>query len=515
MRNTSSTSSRPPALRYGLAILAAVGALFLRKLLAPYLGTHTLYLAGWPAVIFSAWYCGIGPSIVNVLITLLGTWYFFIPVFDSFTLEEPKIAISGMALFLLISSFIVALGEANRRSKASSARQDAERRRIENELREAQMQLEDRVQERTAELNIANENLRLETATVKAQSQWLDAANDAIFVGGSDEAITYWNKGAERLYGWSRAEAIGKNPHDLLHTEFPIPLAEIAEQSQRRGWEGELVHTKRDGSKVTVASRWTPLKDGNNALSGWVEINRDITDRKAVEAARQLNAQLLKVQDEERRKVARELYDSTGQMVIASMLNLARLRVSASLTPEEKRLLSSCDAMLQSVSSELRTISHLLHPPLLDEVGLCTALEWYVEGFKRRSGIATTLERNRNFGRLDSDLEVTIFRVAQECLTNVHRHSGSSEASVRLLRSNAEVRLEVKDRGRGIPEERRSLALGDGATGGVGLSGMRERISQLGGNLSVESSANGTTIVAIFPVAEEAVAPDQAVARAS
>jgi PAS domain S-box-containing protein len=512
MQNTSSVKRKPPAMRYGLAILAAIVALLLRKLLAPLLGTHTLYLGAWPAVVFSAWYCGIGPSIVSILITLLGTWYLFIPVFHSFTLEEPRTAISGMVFFLLISSFIVALGEANRRSKASSERGVAERRRIEDELREAQTQLENRVQERTAELNIANQNLCLETARVKAQAEWLDAANDAIFVGGSDETITYWNKGAERLYGWSRAEALGKNPHTLLQTEFPVPFAEIAKQRQRRGWEGELVHTKRDGSKVTVASRWTPLKDDNNTLSGWVEINRDITDRKAVEAARQLNAQLLKVQDEERRKIARELYDSTGQMVIASMLNLARLKVSANLTPEEKRLLSSCDAMLQSVSSELRTISHLLHPPLLDEVGLCTALEWYVEGFKRRSGIATTLERNRNFGRLNSDLEVTIFRVAQECLTNVHRHSGSSEASVRLLRSNAEVRLEVKDRGRGIPEEVRSMAPGDGT--GVGLSGMRERIYQLGGNLSVESSGNGTAIVAIFPVAEKAAEPEKAVNRA-
>jgi len=508
MQNTASVKSKPPAVRYGLAILAAIVALLIRRWLDPLLGSHALYVAAWPAVVFSAWYCGVGPSIASILIALLGTWYFFIPIFNSLTLEEPKTALSGMVLFLLLSTFIVALGEANRRSKASSAREAAERRRIEDQLREAQAQLENRVQERTAELNIANENLNLETARVKAQSQWLDAANDAIFVGGCDEIISYWNKGAERLYGWSRAEALGKNPHDLLQTEFPIPFAEIALQRQQRGWEGELVHTKRDGSKVTVASRWTSLKDENNTLSGWVEINRDITDRKAVEAARQLNAQLLKVQDEERRKIARELYDSTGQMVIASMLNLARLKVSENLNPEERRLLSSCDAMLQSVSSELRTISHLLHPPLLDEVGLCTALEWYVEGFKRRSGIATTLERNRNFGRLHSDLEVTIFRVAQECLTNVHRHSGSSEASVRLLRSNAEVRLEVKDRGRGIPEEMRLVAPGDGT--GVGLSGMRERIYQLGGKMSVESSGNGTTIVATFPVAEEAAAPDMA-----
>ena len=513
MESAAGVEGRPTAARYALAILAAVVSLLLRKMLTPLLGTQYPFVTAWPAIVFSAWYCGIGPSVISTLVSVVGIGYFFIPDFNSFAIRDPKTAISGMVLFSVFSSFIIALGEANRRSKARSEREVAERRRIEEELRKAQVQLESRVQERTAELSIANQNLSLETARVKAQAEWLDAANDAIFVVGSDETITYWNKGAERLYGWTRAEAIGKSPHKLLRTEFPSALAEITRQRQRGGWQGELVHTKRDGTKVTVASHWTTLKDSHNNLSSWLEINRDVTDRKAAEDARQLNAQLLKIQDDEHRRIARELYDNTGQMVIASMLNLGRLKASGNLSTEEKRLLSTCDTMLQSVSSELRTISHLLHPPLLDEAGLWTALEWYVEGFKQHSGIAASLERDSNFGRMNADLEVAIFRVVQECLTNVHRHSGSREATVRLLRPFGEVRLEVQDRGRGIPAEESSEIPGDGAMG-VGLRGMRERIYQLGGNLSVESNGGGTTIVATFPIPEETAASDEEVTAA-
>jgi len=493
----------PVARDYLLGVSVALVALLLRHLLSPLLGMENPYLTAWAAVVFSAWYCGIGPSIVSTLISVFGVWYWFLPYFNSFTLQNPRTEISGMVLFSALSSFVIALGEANRQSKARSVREVKERRRIEEELRNAQAQLESRVQERTAELNLANRSLSQEAAKVRAQAEWLDAANDAIFVGGSDERITYWNKGAERLYGWASAEVLGKSAHELLRTEFPVPFAEIARQRQLGGWQGELVHTKRDGTQVTVASQWTTLNDQYHNVAGWIEINRDITDRKAAEAARQLTARLLKMQDEERRRIARELHDTTGQMVVALILNLGKLKASANLTAEETQILFNSDGLLQSLNSELCAISYLLHPPLLDEAGLWTALEWYVEGFTQHSGIATTLERNSTFGRLNSDLEVTIFRVVQECLTNVGRHSGSSEATVRLLRFSGEVRLEVQDRGKGIPVEKQSTILSQGASG-VGLRGVRERVRQLGGNLSVESNGGGTTVIATLPVTETA-----------
>lgn len=491
----------PDARRYFLAVVSALVALLLRGMLTPLLGTDNPYLTAWVAIVVSAWYCGIGPSIVCTLISMLGVWYWFLPYFHSFVLQNPRTEISGMVLFLAVEGFIIALGEANRRSKARLERESAERRRIEDELRSSQAQLEWRVHERTVELNVANQKLAQEAGRVRAQAEWLDAANDAIFVVGSDETITYWNKGAERLYGWARAEAIGQFPHELLHTNFPAPLAEIARQRQQGGWQGELVHTRRDGTKVTVASRWTPLKDGHTNPTSWIEINRDITDRKAAESARQLNAELVKIQDEERRRIARELHDSTGQMVVALMLNLGRFRASENLSPEEIRLLSDSDVLLQNINSELCAISHLLHPLLLDEVGLWIALEWYVEGFRQRSGIAATLKRDSNFGRLNSELEVAIFKVVQECLTNVHRHSRSPEVMIRLLRSFGEVRVEVQDQGSQV-EQHLSLAGHDAM--GIGLRAMRERIRQLGGSLTVESNGHGTTIAVRFPISDAA-----------
>src|SRR6202051_1429573 len=502
----------PDVRRYSLAISAALAALLLRKILTPLFGHENPYLTAWAAIVISAWYCAIGPSVVCTVISVLGAWYWFLPRFNSFVLENPKSDISGMALFSILSGFIIALGEANRQSKARLEREVAERSRIEDELRTTQAQLQDRVHRRTAQLNLANESLTLEGARVRAQAQWLDAASDAIFVGDSNESITYWNQGAERLYGWTRAEALGKSAHELLQTRFPLPLAEIIRLRQQAGWQGELVHTRRDGTTVTVASRWTALKDEHNNPTGWLEINRDITDRKNAEAARQLSAQLLKMQDEERRTVARDLHDSTGQIVIALILNLGQLIASAH-TPEEQRLLGNSDKLLQQLSNELRSISYLLHPPLLDEVGLWTALEWYVEGFKQRSGIATTLERDHKFGRLDPALEGTLFRAVQDCLTNVHRPSGSPDSTVRLLRSFDGVRLEVQDRGKGIPAEKQFSIPGNGATG-VGLRGMRERVLQLGGDLTVESNGGGTKIIATFPISAPALASNKDVAVA-
>jgi PAS domain S-box-containing protein len=488
---------------YFLAVLAALAALLLRKMLSPLLGTDNPYLTAWAALVVSAWYYGIGPSVVCTLVSVLGVWYWFLPYFHSFVFQNSKAEISGMVLFSVLSGLIIALGEANRRSKTRSKLEAVERGRIENELRRAQAQLENRVHERTAELNIANQKLSQEAARVGAQAEWLDAANDAIFVGGCDERITYWNKGAERLYGWARAEAMGKSPHDLLHTDFPIPFVEIARQRQQGGWQGELVHTRRDGTKVTVASRWTALKDAHNNLTGWLEINRDVTDRKAAEAARHLSAELMKIQDEERRRIARELHDSTGQMVVALILNLGQLKASGNLSPEETRILCDSDTLLHKVNSELCSISHLLHPLLLDEVGLWTALGWYLEEFRQRSGIAVTLERDSDVGRLNSELEFAIFRVVQECLANVHRHSGSPEATVRLLRSPGEVRLEVRDRGKGITAEEQLSVPGSDVMG-VGLRGMRERILQLGGDLRVESHSTGTMIAVTFPIPKAA-----------
>jgi PAS domain S-box-containing protein len=489
----------PNARRYVLAILAALVALLGREMLSPFLGESNPYHTVWIAVVFSAWYCGVAPAVVTTLLSLVGIWYFFLPPFGSFALQNPRTDIYGMVGFLAFSSFIIALGEANRRSKERSEREVAERRRIEDALRKSQEELEHHVKERTAALE---QNV----AELAEKAALLDMANDAIFVKDLHGAISYWNQGAERLYGWSKEEAISRSTHELLRTEFPIPLAEI---ETRDYWEGELRHTRRDGVQILVASRWTTLRDNEGKPVAWLEINTDITSRKrAEEAARSLSGQILTLQDEERKRLARELHDSVGQLLTAIKMNSAVFQTAPRDSPVAKAAADNT-ILIDQVISEIRTMSHLLHPPLLDEVGLPSALRWYVDGFSERSKIAVEVNIAAEIGRLGSDVEIAIFRVVQECLTNVHRHSGSRSASLLLAWQDKHVRLEIKDAGKGIPLERQ-LALTSSGQLGVGFRGMRDRVHQLGGNLDVQSDSTGTTIIATLPIAKT-VGPDQEV----
>src|SRR6202041_1894809 len=213
-----------------------------------------------------------------------------------------------------------------------------------------------------------------------------------------------------------------------------------------------------------------------------------------------LNAQITRLQDEERRRIARELHDSVGQLLAAIAMNgIVVDAESHKLSPDAAKRLLENAAMVEEASKQIRTISHLLHPPLLDELGLASALRWYVEGFSERSKIDTTLDIPENFADLSKDTELSIFRVVQECLTNIHRHAGSPMAGIRIVQDEACLRVEVEDAGKGIPFERAS-AFGLSAHAGVGLRGMRERLRPLGGTLQIQSNCHGTRVTAILPV---------------
>lgn len=335
-------------------------------------------------------------------------------------------------------------------------------------------------------------------ALVKSQAQFLNAANDAIWVAGLDEKIIYWNRGAERLYGWTENEAIGASPHELLQTQFPVPFEEIARQRQDGGWQGELVHTKRDGTKVTVESRWTTLKDAQGAPSGWLEINRDISQRKqAEELVRSLSGELLQARDQERRELARTLHDSTGSKLTVLSMNTAQVfQEREKLSSDSVKALHENSQLIYELSQEIRTISHLLHPPLLDEIGLAGALREYIDGFSHRSKIQTALELSLPAQRLPRDVETSIFRIVQECLTNIHRHSGSTTAHVRLTAGTEQFTVEIKDFGKGI----RTQDFASSGRVGVGIRGIRERVKQFGGTFEIRSNAGGTTVTARFPM---------------
>ena len=346
---------------YVMAFLATVAALFIRRALNPFLGNYVPYVTLFPALAFCAWYCGVGPSILSVTLSLFGVRYWVIPSVEPS--NSNMVQSIGMLVFLLASGVVVYMGEARRR---------------ENErMRREQRSLEERVQERTAALDSANQDLRA------------------------------------------------------------------------------------------------------------------------------LSARLLQLQDEERRRFARELHDSVGQSLVGLTLNLSAVRTDIERLAKTANALSESEAMVQEMSKEIRTISYLLHPPMLDEAGLASALRWYVEGFTQRSKIQVEAEFPDDFGRLSQELETAIFRVVQECLTNIHRHSGSPTAKVRIARFNGLVLVEVADRGKGIAPEKRAEMETSG-TLGVGLRGMRERILQLGGSMEIDSNGRGTVVRVQVPVAHSA-----------
>jgi signal transduction histidine kinase len=217
----------------------------------------------------------------------------------------------------------------------------------------------------------------------------------------------------------------------------------------------------------------------------------------ANESLSELTARLLQLQDEERRRIARDLHDSIGQTTAVLGVNLARLESEMERVAKAIGIVKDSQEIVRETGANVRTISYLLHPPLLDENGLSSALPWYTDGFSGRSGIHVKLELPDDLGRLSRDSEVAIFRVVQESLTNIHRHSGATNANIRISRANHDVCVRIEDDGKGIsPEKIHEMA--SAGTPGVGIRGMRERIRQLGGTLQIDSKGMGKGAVVVI-----------------
>lgn len=260
---------------------------------------------------------------------------------------------------------------------------------------------------------------------------------------------------------------------------------------------------RRSSDRLKAANReLTAQAEALRTLSQQLECRveeRTAQLKQAESSARQLGAQVLRMQDEERRRIARDLHDSVGQAVAILTMNLGQLSRSTNLNSLESAMVADSKVIANDVSDEVRTISYLLHPPLLDDMGLPAALKWYVEGFSKRSGIATELELSRDFGRLPADCEIAVFRIVQESLTNIHRHSESHRATVRVMWDPEQVEVQIEDGGKGISTDQQ-VDFAAGAAMGVGLRGMRERVAQLGGKLDLQSSNSGTIVQAILPL---------------
>lgn len=266
-----------------------------------------------------------------------------------------------------------------------------------------------------------------------------------------------------------------------LHPNFGKPRTIRLTLSLNKEFE---IHTI-----CVVATELTEMVEANEAL------------RVTEASLRQLSARLLQLQDDERRRIARDLHDITGQKIAVLSMTLDRLaRLADGSNRDAAESIKEGREIASQIGEEIRTLSYLLHPPLLDECGLASAAHWYAEGFEKRSGIKVDVEVAEPLPRLSSDAETTLFRVLQESLTNVHRYSGSALAVIRLAADDGHVSLEVIDRGKGMNAEQGRAAVDGVAPLGVGIPGMRERLHQLGGDLAVDFAPTGTRVVATIPL---------------
>jgi signal transduction histidine kinase len=338
----------------------------------------------------------------------------------------------------------------------------------------------------------------------------------AYMVRAPDGMIVWFNSRAAEL--WGRTPVLGDTDerfcgaHKLYRSDgsymahCDTPVA-VALKSGASTYEEPVVIERPDGSRVEVSVHIDPVRDESGTIVGAVNFFRDNTERKQAQQSaivlqqsqqlRELTNRLQRSQDEERRRIARELHDSAGQSVAALSMNLSAMNKHVGDNSSLGKILQASEEQLQQLAKEIRTISYLLHPPLLDEAGLEGAIRWYVEGLIERSGLNIELAISEDFNRLPNEIELALFRIIQECLTNIHRHSGSKTATIKLLRNAESVSLEIHDQGRGIPDEK--LAQIRAQRSGVGLTGMWERVRHFDGVMDIQSNPSGTTISISLP----------------
>lgn len=352
-------------------------------------------------------------------------------------------------------------------------------------------------------------------------ADFLENAVEGVQRVGAGQKILWANKALLHLLGYSPEEYVGHQfsefhldenvfakywrrlmrgediydcPAELRCKDGSIKQVQIYSNGL---WEnGEFVHTRCFVRDVTEQKRAeqalreseTNLRLANDRLESQVE--------QRTAALQQLSTRVLRLQDAERRRIARELHDSLGQYLVGLKLNLDMLRQA----PDQAGLWTQSQELMEQCVSEIRTLSYLLHPPMIDDVGLASAARWLVDGIAQRSEIQVSLDAPRDMARLPAEVEIGLFRVLQEGLTNVHRHSGASAANVLIRQEARQIILEIKDNGRGIRQEalRRFDLTGTGM--GVGLSGMRERVRELGGRMKVKADSQGTSLLIAIPL---------------
>jgi PAS domain S-box-containing protein len=382
---------------------------------------------------------------------------------------------------------------------------------------------------------------RLEQQT-RVFNTTLSSITDFVYVFDRQGRFTFVNQALLELWGLQLEQAVGKNFFDL---KYPDELAaRLHRQIQqvidtRQRVRDETPYTSPTGVTGYYDYIFSPVLDDAGNVEVVAGTTRDITERKRIENAlrgseqhlrslaesletqvqartaeleqrnadvlrasqelRDLSARLMHTQDQERRHIARELHDSAGQTLAVLGMHFAQLaREVKRHAPQFAKIADESDALIQQLNREIRTTSYLLHPPLLDEAGLASAVSVYLRGLVERGTLEATVEVSDDFGRLPGTLELVLFRIVQECLTNVIRHSGSKKAAIRIDSEAGIVNLEVRDFGKGIPPEKLVDIREHGS--GVGIRGMRERVRQFQGDMQIESTGSGTTVRVTVPI---------------
>jgi PAS domain S-box-containing protein len=335
-----------------------------------------------------------------------------------------------------------------------------------------------------------------------------DASPVLIWLSGTDGLCYYFNKGWLDFVGRTLEQEAGNGWAENVHPDDMDRCLKIyiSNFNARQAFEMEYRMRHHSGQYRWIFDRGVPRYTPDGTFEGYVGGCLDIHDRKeATEKIRiaDESVRLLRAQEEERRRIAREFHDSAGQTLTVLGLSLAQLVHNAEKTaPELAKEGKDIEQVVQQLHREIRTTSYLLHPPLLDEAGVNAALGAYVQGVMERSGIAIELNVSDNLGRFPAEMELAIFRVVQECLTNIHRHAESKTAHIRVAHEKGNVRIEVRDEGKGISPQRLVEIQTQGS--GVGIGGIRERLRRFRGEMKIESNGSGTVVSATIPIPNEA-----------
>jgi PAS domain S-box-containing protein len=323
----------------------------------------------------------------------------------------------------------------------------------------------------------------------------------------NDGTVLYSNRSFANIFDAQLERFIGTSIEQFVSGEHLEALRSLISKAAKSPARGEIRLIDRAGRARTVRLTLTPSASFGmdtlcavaTELTELVETNEAL--RVTESSLRQLSGRLLQLQDEERRRIARDLHDTTGQKIAALSMSLDRVaRFLDSKKPEREEALNEGRDIVRMIGEEIRTLSYLLHPPLLDESGLGSAIRWYAEGFQKRSGIKLSVNISSDLGRLSTEVEMALFRVVQESLTNVHRYSGSPDAEISILGTQDAVKLDVVDHGKGIEAGSARVKVEGIATLGVGIPGMRERLRQFGGQLEVDFGREGTRVTASVPL---------------